>query len=270
MTDYIVIPARFASKRLPGKPLVLINGIPLLNRVISVAKQVVKTIDDVSIVVATDNQTIIDHCLSIGVDVVFTCPDITSGSERALVACRQLNVKPRYILNLQGDAPFISPEQVIAVLNKARHSFAGVVTPVVQLTWTMLDGLREQKLNTPFSGTTCVFDKAGKVFWFSKNIIPRLRSEEKLRMESVYSPVFQHLGLYCYSYEMLEWFLATEVGYYESLEELEQLRFIENGKEVLTEQVRPSKIFMSGIDSLNDVILADNKIKEFGDPYISW
>jgi 3-deoxy-manno-octulosonate cytidylyltransferase (CMP-KDO synthetase) len=270
MIDYIIIPARFASKRLPGKPLVLINGLYLLDRVISVAKQVASSIDNLKILVATDNQLIIDYCQSLKIDVVITSPDITSGTERVFVACQNLTEKPRYVINLQGDAPFISPQQVIAVLNKARSTNAGVVTPVVQLTWDMLDGLREHKIKSPLSGTTCVLDSQERAIWFSKSIIPVLRIEEKLRKESIYSPVFQHLGLYCYSMEMLEWFLLAPPGFYESLEELEQLRFLEKGKEVLTVEVSPSKIFMSGIDSPDDVILAEKKIMEFGDPYIPY
>jgi 3-deoxy-manno-octulosonate cytidylyltransferase (CMP-KDO synthetase) len=270
MIDYIIIPARFASKRLPGKPLVLINGRHLLDRVISVAKQVASSIDNVKILVATDNQLIIDYCKSLKVDVVLTSPDITSGTERVFVACQQANEKPRFVINLQGDAPFISPQQVVAVLNKARSTNVGFVTPVVQLTWDMLDELREHKIMSPFSGTTCVRDNEERALWFSKSIIPVLRIEEKLRIESINSPVFQHLGLYCYSIEMLEWFLLAPVGFYESLEELEQLRFLEKGKEILTVEVSPSKIFMSGIDSPEDVILAEKKIMEFGDPYMPY
>lgn len=270
MIDYIIIPARFASKRLPGKPLARINGIYLLDRVISVAKQVASSIDNLKILVATDNQLIVDYCQSLKIDVVLTSPDITSGTERAFVACQKMHVTPRFVINLQGDAPFISPQQVVAVLNKARITNASVVTPVVRLTWDMLDGLREHKIISPLSGTTCVRDIEERALWFSKSIIPVLRTEEKLRKESIYSPVYQHLGLYCYSIEMLEWFLLAPPGFYESLEELEQLRFLEKGKEILTAEVLPSKIFMSGIDSPDDVILAEKKIVEFGDPYIPY
>jgi 3-deoxy-manno-octulosonate cytidylyltransferase (CMP-KDO synthetase) len=268
MKDFIIIPARYASKRLPGKPLILINGISLVNRVISIAKQVSAIVDKTKVLVATDHESILEHCTSLGVACVLTSPDITSGSERALVACQNYGETPRFIINLQGDAPFISPEQVIAVLQRARLSNAGVVTPVIELTWQMLDKLRLHKTATPFSGTTCIRNLQGKAMWFSKNILPVIRNEVQLRELSDFSPVYQHLGLYCYSYEFLQWFLKTPMGFYEKLEELEQLRFLENGKEILTEVVLPARISMSGIDSRLDVELAEKNIREFGDPFI--
>jgi 3-deoxy-manno-octulosonate cytidylyltransferase (CMP-KDO synthetase) len=270
MNDYIVIPARFYSKRLPGKPLRLINGVPLINRVISIALQVSKQVRSIEVIVTTDDQMIVEHCAMIGVKCVLTSKEITSGSERVYEACKIIGVKPNFIINLQGDAPFISVENVISIINKAREVNAGVMTPIIRLSWSKLDNLRLQKTVTPFSGTTCTIDNKGKALWFSKNIIPSIRLESDLRCKYDFSPVYQHLGLYCYSYENLEWFLNSPVGYYEGIEELEQLRFIENGIVVHTEIVQPSIISMSGIDSLEDIEIAERKIIEFGDPHISW
>ena len=267
--DLIVIPARFGSKRLPGKPLIKINGVELINRVINNAIKAKNILGDIEILVVTDHHLIYEHCINLGVNCAITDLNISSGTERALMGCLQIGVKPNYVLNLQGDAPFILPDQIVEILNFARSNNVKVATPVVNLKWEQLDILRDRKKITPFSGTTCVIDeKSGKALWFSKNIIPAIRNEDLLRKDFIFSPVYQHLGLYCYSFETLDWFVNTNAGLYEVLEELEQLRFIENGIQVDTVKVKTPKFSISGIDSPEDLIRAEELIELFGDPYL--
>ncbi|WP_448661646.1 3-deoxy-manno-octulosonate cytidylyltransferase [Sphingomonas sp. CJ20] len=266
MTDLIVIPARYGSKRLPGKPLLKIAGHSLLARVVAVARRAQQAFDDVDIVVATDDPRIAAHADEIGCDVVMTDSAISSGSGRALAAARARPTPPRAIINLQGDAPFIPADVVRQLIEAVRVSEGGVVTPVVPLDWDDLDVLRAHKQSAPFSGTTCVRGPDGRAHWFSKNILPAIRDEEKLRAAGPASPVLRHLGLYAYRYAALEQFEAAEPSLYETLEGLEQLRFFALGIPVHTVEIARPRISMSGIDTAEDITLAERMIAEFGDP----
>lgn len=264
--DLIVVPSRFASTRLPGKPLLKIAGRTLLERVVANAVRAAGSLDDCSVLVATDDERIARHAESLGVDVVMTAPELDSGSARAHAAASELAHKPTGVINLQGDAPFISPDIISRLVATLRDGEAPVATPVYQLDWDSLDRLREHKTKAPFSGTTCVRSGQGNALWFSKNIIPALRDEDSLRREPK-SPVWQHLGLYAYTFEALDWFVTHPQGHYEQLESLEQLRFLESGWRIATVAVDPPPHATSGIDTQFDIELAEAAIARFGDPY---
>ena len=277
MRDLIVIPARYGSIRLPGKPLLKIAGRTLLERVVANAKRAADQVGDCDVVVATDDQRIADHADAIKARVVMTSPDLNSGSSRAQAAAQAESSPPTGVINLQGDAPFISADTIVALIKALRKRDAPVVTPVYQLDWERLDRLREHKktkkliqllsLETaPFSGTTCVRDPDGKALWFSKSILPAIRGEEGLRTAPM-SPVWQHLGLYAYTFEALDWFGGTEQGVYEKLEGLEQLRFLEHGWSIATVPVDPPSHALSGIDTPRDLELAEEAIARLGDPF---
>lgn len=265
MSTVIVIPARYASKRLPAKPLVQIAGKSLLQRVYEVATAVHVPNCPIQIVVATDHEDIQKHAQSFGAMVVMTPPECPSGSDRALACVRQLPNRPEIIINLQGDAPFTPPDFLSALIQAMlADPAADVVTPFDQLSWPQLDRLRANKLTTPFSGTTLILDQHGYALWFSKQIIPLMREEPKLRELSSLSPVRRHIGVYGYRYSALEKFVALPESHYEKLEGLEQLRFLENGMKIRAISVdyagRPA---MSGIDSPEDVVRAEALLKEY-------
>jgi 3-deoxy-manno-octulosonate cytidylyltransferase (CMP-KDO synthetase) len=265
--DLIVIPARFGSKRLPGKPLIQIAGRTLLERVVAVARRAAGLADRCEVVVATDDERIEAHARTIGCPVVMTDGAIASGSGRACAAARLQAARPGVVLNLQGDAPFIPPELVARLLAAAREGDAACVTPVVRLDWPALDAMRAHKRDTPFSGTTCVRATDGRALWFSKTILPTIREEERLRATSPLSPVYRHLGLYAYRFDALERFEATPPTIHEQLEGLEQLRFLESGLAIQTVEVAPPLHAMSGIDTQADIALAESLIARWGDPY---
>ena len=266
MKTLIVVPARYGSTRFPGKPLHLISGRTLLERVYRIAAHVAANHLDVSAVVATDDERILEHCEEIGAPAVMTDPELPSGTDRALAAANTLDETPDFVVNLQGDAPFTPPDQVAALIAGAEATGAPVVTPVVRLSWDALDEVRRQKEVHPFSGTSCVRGADGQAFWFSKNILPAIRKEEKLRAESALSPVFRHIGLYGYTVEALRVFTSAPVGHYEALEGLEQLRFLENGIAIQTIGVEPTSRSMWGVDTREDADYAENLIAEHGDP----
>ena len=269
MQTSIVIPARWNSSRLPGKPLVLIAGKTMLERVVRIAQQAAKGLH-VTIVVATDDDRIASCAESYGVTVIRTSVNCATGTDRVCAAMRLMASPPDYVLNLQGDAPLTPPDFVRAVLDRLLQGGCDVATPVTQLSWPELDALRKAKLSTPHSGTTAVFDqKSGKAHWFSKAIFPVLRQEATLRQRSDMSPVWRHVGLYGYSREMLEKFVSWPEGTYERLEGLEQLRILEHGYSMVCVPVSyGGRIGMSGVDSPEDVVRAEGLIAEHGDIYI--
>jgi 3-deoxy-manno-octulosonate cytidylyltransferase (CMP-KDO synthetase) len=264
--DLIIVPARFGSSRLPGKPLLKIAGLTLLERVVAIARQAADLAQKCRVLVATDDQRIADHALTIGAEVSMTSPELDSGTMRAFAAAQQQPLPPKRIINLQGDAPFIPASIVAGLMNTLRSGDADVTTPVFRLDWARLDRLREHKHAAPFSGTTCVKDERGRALWFSKSILPAIRNEAKLRSDRM-SPVWQHLGLYGYTMPALEWFAAAAPGRYEQIEGLEQLRFLENGWAVETVEVEVPAHVLSGIDTPEYLAKAEEAITRFGDPY---
>lgn len=259
MKTVIIIPARYGSTRFPGKPLALIGGKSMLNRVVDVAKEVSSKFGDIGIYVATDDERIAEHAAQIGVECIMTDSSCRTGSDRALEAAKKLPEKPDFILNLQGDAPFTPPQAIYAILEHLQNNpDAQVVTPACQLSWVDLTRLRTSKVATPFSGTCVVYGKDGKAFWFSKNIIPAIRNEPQLRQTMDGSPVYQHLGLYGYRYDILEKFCSLPEGYYEKMEGLEQLRMLENGISIHCVEIKiEDGEYHSGIDTPEDLKRAE-------------
>ncbi|MCJ2188345.1 3-deoxy-manno-octulosonate cytidylyltransferase family protein [Novosphingobium beihaiensis] len=266
----IVVPARYGSTRLPGKPLLPIAGRTLLERVVAVARVAAGLAGDCAVVVATDDERIRDHAGEIGAEAVMTPETCDSGSARACAAAlmrAEQTEKPGLVINLQGDAPFVPPEVVAGLVRTLREGAADVATPVYRLDWARLDALRAHKRQAPFSGTTCVRAADGRALWFSKTILPAIRGEAKLREAGPLSPVWQHLGLYGYRMAALEWFGAAPQGAYEVLEGLEQLRFLEAGRTIATVEIDPPSHAMSGIDTPEDLALAEETIARLGDPF---
>lgn len=266
MKTLIVIPSRYGSTRFPGKPLHLIAGKTLLQRVVDIAERACAQNNDTGYVIATDHEDIAAHAASISAPAVMTDPALPSGSDRALAAADLFQPDAEFIVNLQGDAPFTPPEYIHALIKAATSSTADVVTPVVQLRWTDLDTVREQKKASPFSGTSCVFDQGGDAKWFSKMILPAIRKEDELRAASPYSPVWRHIGLYGYKRAALQAFVSLPEGHYERLEGLEQLRFIENGMRIEAVQVEPSAYSMWGVDTPEDAEYAETLLSKMA-PY---
>tara|TARA_X000000950_G_scaffold243510_2_gene298846 strand:+ start:188095 stop:188811 length:717 start_codon:yes stop_codon:yes gene_type:complete len=233
-------------------------------RVADAAKAAADIIGDAGFVVATDDARIKSHCEAEGVPVVMTPEDVATGTDRALAAVSALGVEPEVVINLQGDAPFTPPEMVAQVGRAALDFGDDAATPVVRLSWKALDDLREHKKLAPFSGTTCICGTDGRALWFSKNVIPAMRKEEKLRVTSGLSPVLRHIGLYAYSLTALKRFASMPEAHYEALEGLEQLRMLEAGMSIRVVEVPPPEVSISGVDTPEDLALAERILKEKG------
>lgn len=264
MKTIIIIPARFASTRLPGKPLIKIAGLTMLQRVYEIAFNAAQNLSDTEILIATDDKRIAAHAKEIKAKCVMTPIDCPTGTDRVLEAVKQLNYTPDFVLNLQGDTPFTPPDFITKLIAAAeQNENAKIITLVTQLSWEKLDKLRAQKKQTPFSGTLVILDKNNNALWFSKNIIPAIRKEEKLRAENKLSPIYRHIGIYGYRYEMLQKYVELEPTYYEKIEGLEQLRLLENGFKIHAMKVDyQGKPSMSGIDTQEDIKRAEKLIAE--------
>lgn len=263
--DLIVIPARYGSTRLPGKPLMALAGRTLLERVIANAREAADLCGNCDFVVATDDERIAEHANALDARSVLTDAALDSGTARAHAAALKSGKLERVIC-LQGDAPFIAPQTIASLIKILREGNASVATPVYRLDWARLDRLRVHKKTAPFSGTTCVRDSEGHALWFSKSILPAMRNEADLRIMDT-SPVWQHMGLYAYTIEALDWFVGNSPGTYEILEGLEQLRFLEHGWKIATVPVAPPEHALSGIDTAADLALAEEAIAKLGDPF---
>jgi len=255
----IIIPARYASTRFPGKPLAVLGGKPILNRVYENAIEAASGLSNITVAVATDDDRISSHCEKDHINYLMTSPDCHTGSDRVIEAAAQLKDQPDFVLNMQGDAPFTPADFIRAMIDEyLADSSVDIVTPVTQMSWAQLDKLREDKKTTPFSGTTAVLDLARNALWFSKNIIPGIRKEKEMREKGDLSPVYRHIGLYGYKWSALQKYKTLAPSFYEELEGLEQLRALENGMKIRAVIVdykgRPS---MSGIDSPEDLERAE-------------
>lgn len=269
----IIIPARYHSSRLPGKPLVPIAEIPMIQRVWQIA-QVAMSLSleahpgvNIRSYVTTEDQRIVDQCRLWNMECLLTSDQCRSGTERVARASQEMNSPPDFIINLQGDNALCPPWFVTAMIDTfVEKQVQGVITPFVQLEWSALDQLRQEKAKTPFSGTCVVMNQQQRALWFSKNIIPAIRDEALRKDQGSLSPIRRHIGLYGYDAATLRRILTLKETEYETLEGLEQLRFIEAGIPIQLVQVDyQGRQGMTGIDSPEDVIRAERIIQQDGE-----
>ena len=263
MKTALIIPARYGSTRFPGKPLAMIAGKTMLQRVFELALVATEDFDNVDILVATEDKRIFDHAQEIGARAVMTPDTCKTGTDRAAAAIEAADLTPDVVLNLQGDAPLTPPHFISDLLMAfTDRPMPDVVTPAYHLPWEDLDHLRKSKKTTPFSGTTVTVKEDGYALWFSKNIIPAIRGEEELRTQSLMSPVLRHIGLYGYKYEALKDFIKLPQSTYEKLEGLEQLRLLENNYTIKVVTIDPQgSPIHGGIDSPEDIAAAEDILK---------
>lgn len=228
MKTVILIPARYASSRYPGKPLAeltLPDGArKSLIRMSWEAAQSVAGID--AAFVATDDARIAEAARGFGADVVMTSEACENGTARCSDALARLGIAPDIVVNLQGDAP-LTPPWFIEELIAAMRADPGVhmATPVLRCDAQTYAHFAEDRRNGRVGGTTAVFGRTGDALYFSKEIVPYL-DPGKLPDPI---PVFHHVGVYAYTPEALRAYARWPVGTLETLEGLEQLRFLENG-----------------------------------------
>ncbi|RYU81222.1 3-deoxy-manno-octulosonate cytidylyltransferase [Hymenobacter persicinus] len=241
-----IIPARYASTRLPGKPLVDLGGKSMIQRVVEQARQAKLS----RVVVATDDERIREHVERFGGEVLLTHPDHPSGTDRVFDAYRQLGVVADCIINIQGDEPFIHPAQINALVDlfeaEPRPQLATLVKPVVSA----------EELFSPHLPKV-VLDAQGHALYFSRHPLPFQRQREPAEWLS-HHRYLRHIGLYAYRPDVLAEITLLPPSALEQAESLEQLRWLENGYRILTAETTLETI---GIDTPEDVERALQHLK---------
>ena len=236
MSVLVAIPARFASTRYPGKPLVSLKGPDGDKTLIQRSWEAAMGVAGVDrVVVATDDDRIRDHALGFGAEVVMTSSACQNGTERCAEVAAKL---PGFdvVVNLQGDAPLTPAwfvEDLIAGL--LADPGADIATPVLRCDGRALNGFLADRRAGRVGGTTAVFGAGMRGLYFSKEVIP---FTGKTYADGDETPVFHHVGVYAYRPAALAAYPAWPVGPLETLEGLEQLRFLENGRQVLCVEVQ--------------------------------
>ena len=213
-----IIPARYASTRFPGKPLVDILGKPMIQRVYERASQVLDTV-----VVATDDQRIYDAVVQFGGRVVMTSENHKTGTDRCYEALTKLPETYDVVINIQGDEPFIAIDQIEALKNcfvSDQIQLATLVKPFDAN--TSIDELENP--NTP----KVILSQAGEAICFSRSVIPYLRGVEKSQWAAAHT-YYKHIGIYAYRTDILAQITKMTQTPIEKAESLEQLRWLENG-----------------------------------------
>jgi 3-deoxy-manno-octulosonate cytidylyltransferase (CMP-KDO synthetase) len=235
MKTLIAIPARYASTRYPGKPLVTLRGPDGEKTLIRRSWEAATAVNGIDrVVVATDDALIADHAAGFGAEVVMTSSDARNGTERCAEVAAKL---PGYdvIVNLQGDAP-LTPAWFVEhlVQGLANDPQADIATPVLRCDGRSVEGFLNDRRNGRVGGTTAVFGAGGRALYFSKEVIPYTGRDYA---PDEPTPVFHHVGVYAYRPAALMAYPSWPIGPLETLEGLEQLRFLENGRPVLCVEV---------------------------------
>ncbi|TVQ54725.1 MAG: 3-deoxy-manno-octulosonate cytidylyltransferase [Rhodobacteraceae bacterium] len=264
MRVVVVIPARHASSRFPGKPLVALRGATgqsrtLIRRSWDAATAVAGVAE---VIVATDDARIAAHAESFGARVAMTSERCRNGTERCAEALAALDPRPDLVVNLQGDAPLTPPGFVSALIGAMAASDAAAATPVLRCDATTLAHFRDDRRAGRVGGTTAVFDHARRALYFSKEVIP---FADAVGPDGPV-PVFHHVGLYAYRPEALEAYAGWAPGPLETLEGLEQLRFLENGVPMLCVEVEAAGRVFWELNNPVDVGRIEDALKAMGAP----
>ena len=217
-----IIPARFGSTRFPGKPLALIHGKTMISRVYHQAK----SCDQIThLVVATDDQRIFDHVQQFGGIAEMTSPDHVNGTSRCLEVLDKQSEEFDLVINIQGDEPYLQPDQISELI----HAMSTSAAPVGTLVKVITD---IQELDNP-NIVKVVRQQTGLALYFSRSAIPFCKPEH--RQEHFSKGLFlKHVGVYAYRPRVLRILPSLLPGKLEESESLEQLRWLEQGVYITT------------------------------------
>ena len=232
-----IIPARYASTRFPGKALVDIFGKTMIQRVYEQSKKCARVSD---VIVATDDERIFAHVAGFGGKVVMTSADHQSGTDR----CAEVALlHPQYdvIINIQGDEPYIDPEQI----SKLATCFTSAGTQIATLVKKIENEQELFNVNSP----KVVINKLSEAVYFSRSPLPHIRGQEP-RDWLQHFTYFKHIGIYGYRSDVLQQITKLPVSSLEKAESLEQLRWIENGYKI---KVAETELETYAVDTPEDL-----------------
>jgi 3-deoxy-manno-octulosonate cytidylyltransferase (CMP-KDO synthetase) len=212
-----VIPARYASTRYPGKPLIDIQGKSMIQRVY---EQATKTASLDKVIVATDDKRIYDHVKGFGGEAVMTKEDHPSGTDRCYEVVQQAGTDYHYIINIQGDEPFIDPSQIDTLASVLRDETTELATLIIPV--------NDNELLSDMGEVKVVLNTKMEALYFSRMVIPYIKGVEQKDWHN-HHKYYRHVGMYAYRRDILEKITTLPVSSLEQAESLEQLRWLENG-----------------------------------------
>ena len=235
-----IIPARYQSSRFPGKPLAMLGGKPVIQRVY---EQAVSVLNEAY--VATDDERIFKVVEAFGGRAVMTRADHQSGTDRIEEAARKINTDADVIINIQGDEPFVQPSQIETLC----HLFDDPTTQIGTL------GKRFESMEAVMNPNSpkIVCDVNGFALYFSRSVIPFIRGIDSQEWLGRY-PFLKHLGIYAYRREVLSEITRLPQSPLEKAESLEQLRWLQNGYRI---RVGETTVETVGIDTPDDLRRAE-------------
>ncbi len=235
-----IIPARYASTRFPGKPLVDMKGKPMIQRVYEQVRQVLD-----NVWVATDDKRIEEAVLKFGGQVVMTSDQHTSGTDRCYEAFCKVGAGYQVIVNIQGDEPFIQASQIEALKNCFKDDTVQIATLVKPFKAT--DDFEKDLFtaNTP----KVILNKNQEAMYFSRSVIPYIRGKQHTEWLKEHT-FYKHIGLYAYRADTLKEITSLPPSILEQAESLEQLRWLENGYKIKTGITEVETV---GIDTPEDM-----------------
>ena len=235
-----IIPARYASTRFPGKPLAMLGGRTVIQRVYEQATAILE-----EAYVATDDERIFQAVEQFGGRAIMTRADHKSGTDRIEEAAEKIGTQADVIINIQGDEPFIQKSQIETLM----HLFDDPSTQIGTL------GKRFESIEAAMNPNSpkIVTDKRGFALYFSRSIIPYVRGKEQTEWLQHF-PYLKHLGLYAYRREVLQEVTQLPQSPLEIAESLEQLRWLENGYRI---RVGLTDVETVGIDTPEDLQRAE-------------
>lgn len=252
----VIIPARYDSTRYPGKPLAMISGITMIERVWRIACRC-RLAD--AVYIATDSEKIAEHATKFGAQVLMTAASCKTGTDRVAEAAEKVATEDTIIISLQGDAVLTPPWIIDNVIQALKEDLqVPLATPAVKLTGEELTNFLKHKKTSPSSGTTVVFDKQGNALYFSKQPIP-------FQFDKDSAFLYRHVGLYGYRFKTLKQLQSLKQSPLEISERLEQLRALENGISIRVIPVDYQGRSHGSVDTPVDVSLVEQIIAAEGE-----
>ena len=257
----ILIPARYASQRYPGKPLAELT-LPDGSRrsLIRMTWDAAMAVPGAArVAVATDDDRIAEHARDFGAEVIMTSETCRNGTERCADALARAGIETDLVVNLQGDAP-LTPPWFLSELIEAMEADSGaeVATPVLRCDPTTYGHFVEDRRAGRVGGTTAVFGEGGRALYFSKEVVPYIAPGAV--PDPI--PVFHHVGVYAYRPAALARYIDWAQGTIETVEGLEQLRFLENGAAVACVEVDARGRLFWELNNPEDIPRIEAALKE--------
>lgn len=264
MKTIILIPARYASSRYPGKPLAKLkmpNGSH--KSLIQMSYEAACKVNGIdSVYVATDDNRIKEAARTFGAEVIMTSKHCRNGTERCSDAQSCAGLKADLFINLQGDAPLTPPwfiEELIIAMQTDEN--VAMATPVVQLNYETYNHFVRDRKNNRVGGTTAVFNNSKHALYFSKELLPFLDLRNFAASQNI--PAYHHVGVYAYRPNILRDYKYWPEGRLEQLEGLEQLRFLENGHKIKCVEVDSRGRAFWELNNPEDIAVIEAALRQF-------